>query len=85
MSEQRELTAMMGSIEWVESNLITSNSVIAKATELLAKEKSQIEAAYNEGYRDGELDAASPTYNGDVSEYSNADHYYSLTYKSEVK
>jgi hypothetical protein len=69
MSEQRELTAMMELIEWVESNLITSNSVIAKATELLAKEKSQIEAAVNMTH----------------DTMLTGEGCYSLTYKSEVK
>ena len=49
-------------------------------SEGLKKEKQQIKDAFNQGYRDAELDAESYKSSGDVSDYSNADNYYSQTY-----
>jgi len=49
-------------------------------SEGLKKEKQQIKDAFNQGYRDGELDAESNTFDGDVSEFSNAYDYYFQTY-----
>jgi hypothetical protein len=44
-------------------------------------DKQQKMDAFNQGYRDGEVDASNPTnMSKDVSEFSNAENYYKLTY-----
>jgi len=44
-------------------------------------EKQQKINAYNQGYRDGEIDAHNPTnISKDISEFSNAENYYNETY-----
>lgn len=43
------------------------------------KEKKQIKEAFNEGYRDAEIDNNAES-DKDISLYSNADNYYTQTY-----
>lgn len=77
-NEQRvvELTAMAELIEFGKNNPPLSECapwdfLMAKATELLAKEKSQIVDAFNAAEFDPLFDP----------KYENAEDYYSLTYK----
>jgi hypothetical protein len=42
-------------------------------------EKEQIEAAYNQGYRDGEIDSLDAK-DGDVQHFGDAEKYYTQTY-----
>ena len=43
-------------------------------------EKEQIEAAYNQGYRDGEIDSFD-TKDEDVEHFGDAENYYNQTYQ----
>lgn len=52
------------------------NDAISKAASLLPVEKKQIVDAFNEGYRQGELLEDSIKGSGDISEFSDADNYY---------
>ena len=46
--------------------------------------KQQIKEAYNQGYRDGFLDAQSQSIGGkDIAEFNNAENYYNQTFKTE--
>jgi hypothetical protein len=55
--------------------------LVVKCKELLEVEKQQKMDAYNQGYRDGEVDAHNPTnISKDVSEFSNAENYIKETY-----
>ncbi len=56
-------------------------NVIKTATELLSVEREQIKDAVNQGYRDGEKESEDIKDKGDISEFSDADLYYSQTYK----
>lgn len=54
------------------------NDLLEQAKEM---DKQQKMDAFNQGYRDGEVDASNPTnMSKDVSEFSNAENYYKLTY-----
>ena len=71
-----------GKIEIVYSDKIHSvkciPEIIQQAKEM---EKQQKMDAYNQGYRDGEVDASNPTnISKDVSEFSNAENYIKETY-----
>jgi len=50
-------------------------------TELLEIEKQQHLDTYNQGYRDGELDAVNPkTTNKDIAEFNDAINYFNQTF-----
>jgi hypothetical protein len=71
-----------GKIEIVYSDKIHSikciPEIIQQAKEM---DKQQKMDAYNQGYRDGEVDASNPTnISKDVSEFSNAENYIKETY-----
>ena len=53
-----------------------------KAIELLAKEKEQIKNAFNQGYRDGEIDGQFSENDSDVSNFENAETYYNDEFKN---
>jgi len=42
--------------------------------------KQEIKDAYNQGYRDGEIDAPSSNNEVDISEYTDAESYYNKKY-----
>jgi hypothetical protein len=74
MSEQRELTAMMELIEWINSGKYSAGSntaadIHAKATELLVKEKSQIVNGWTTGWNDRGND------DGDFSQHEDGEDY----------
>ncbi len=48
--------------------------------ELLTKEKAQIVEAFNQGYRNGEIDFPSNTSDKDVACFDNAENYYTETF-----
>jgi len=77
-------------VEWfeekVEQHLLTFGSIqpnVLSKFKQQAKEmdKQQKMDAYNQGYRDGEVDAHNPTnISKDISEFSNAENYIKETY-----
>jgi hypothetical protein len=55
--------------------------LVVKCKDLLEMDKQQKMDAYNQGYRDGEIDASNPTnISKDISEFSNAENYVNQTY-----
>ena len=80
-------TALQELKQWVDDNYPNFNKadIEAKIDELIPKERQDIIDAYNEGYREGEIDGVD---NGrklplDVSEYNNADNYFTQTYNQK--
>ena len=53
--------------------------------EMMPTERQQIIDAFNEGYREGESDAAGMIANDDVSQYDNANLYFNQTYGNEAE
>ena len=49
---------------------------------LLEKEREVIEEAYNQGYRDGEIETID-NYEGDISEFDDANQYFNETFKTK--
>lgn len=60
---------------------IKISEIWIKINKLFEKEKEQIKDAYNQGYRDGEIQE----YNSenDVSEFDDAENYYNNTFKND--
>jgi hypothetical protein len=78
MSNEEQQTA----VEWLEDRYRPKNYITAEEFQQ-AKEmdKQQKMNAYNQGYRDGEVDASNPTnMSKDISEFSNAENYVNQTY-----
>lgn len=55
------------------------NQILLSEKRLLELEKQQIKNAFNQGYRDAEMDLGHITCD-DVAEYNNAENYYKETY-----
>lgn len=73
-------TALQELIEWMREQdskriLLTDFAIIDKATELLEKERKQIEDAYKQGVVDEYLDTI------DLRTIIEAEEYYNETYK----
>jgi hypothetical protein len=47
------------------------------------KEKGQIKNAFNQGYRDGEIDSQSMANDKDVSAFENAENYYNNKFNNK--
>lgn len=47
------------------------------------KEKEQIKSAFNQGYRDGEIDSQSMANEEDISSFENAENYYNNKFKND--
>jgi hypothetical protein len=73
----KEFSEILGKIATHAMQDLLMVDAINNAKEL---QEQQIKDAFNQGYRDGELDAESNTFDGDVSEFSNAYDYYFQTY-----
>ncbi len=92
LDKQKQKTKDMTktAVEWfaekVEQHLLTFGSIqpnVLSKFKQQAKEmdKQQKMDAYNQGYRDGEVDAHNPTnISKDISEFSNAENYIKETY-----
>ncbi len=81
MSNDKQQTA----VEWLVEKMLNQDWYTYKSLEFIEQakemEKEQTMDAFNQGYRDGEVDASNPTnMSKDVSEFSNAENYYKLTY-----
>jgi len=69
---------MLNQMELRIENTQTGIGLFEQAKEM---DKQQKMDAYNQGYRDGEVDAHNPTnISKDISEFSNAENYIKETY-----
>lgn len=73
-------------IQWLIEQLLNLNPTQIEWHEAVEKakqmEKQQIMDAYNQGYREGELD--DEKFEGDISEFTDALLYYKNTYTDET-
>jgi len=58
------------------------NVAATEVMAMLGKEQSAIEEAYNQGYRDGEIETPDE-YTRDISEFNDANQYFNETFKTE--
>lgn len=72
-------TAIQEIIDLVEidhNNEISMRVFYKMLSKGLKKEKEQIKNAFNQGYRDGEMDSMSMSNDEDVSCFDNAENYF---------
>lgn len=90
MSEKR-LTPMREHIEWLEEEIKENRTVYRsalidakyQAMQRLEKEREAIMNAYNQGFRDGEIETYDE-YSRDVSEFEDANRYFNETFKTKT-
>jgi hypothetical protein len=73
----REMTAMEElQIRLFDVGTKTKPITLDEMNGFIEKEKQQIIAAFNEGYRDSEIDIGITNNHKDISMFANADYYY---------
>lgn len=72
------LDIIKGVAEYSEDNPFI-NQILKSEKKLLEIEKQQIKNAFNQGYRDAEMDLGKIA-DDDVADYENAENYYNETY-----
>lgn len=78
-------TAMQKLIDYMRANFHLTEDTEMEFVDSQFAEKEQIEAAFNQGYREGFNDAQSVVENEkDVSEYDDAANYYNSTFDISV-
>lgn len=82
----KKQTPLQELIEWI--NFIEHkyggdgvSHIKTKATELLEAEKHGIKGAFNQGYRDADIDDGNRE--EDISEFSDAEQYFTDTYETK--
>ena len=84
--EKDGLYQQITAISWLYIKICTTpdNELDQNISVLFSKakqmHKQEIKDAYNQGYRDGEIDAPSSHNEVDISEYTDAESYYNKTF-----
>lgn len=76
----KKQTAMMELRDKMRMKQMTIDQFDSLFEQAIAKERQQIEQAYNQGYREAEIDNGADI-RDDISDYGNASNYFNQTYQ----